>query len=59
MLSTKLFDKMDLELHLRRQRLDKPYVRENGVLKAASWDEALKRAARMLNVPGEQRRPNQ
>jgi NADH-quinone oxidoreductase subunit G len=38
---------------LGRQRLDKPYVRENGVLKATSWDEALKTAARMLNVPGE------
>jgi NADH-quinone oxidoreductase subunit G len=38
---------------LGRQRLDKPYIRENGALKAASWDEALKRAARILNVPGE------
>lgn len=26
---------------LRRQRLDRPYVRENGRLRAASWDEAL------------------
>jgi NADH-quinone oxidoreductase subunit G len=26
---------------LQRQRLDKPYVRENGRLRAASWDEAL------------------
>jgi len=35
---------------LGRQRLDKPYVRENGALKAASWDEALKRASDMLKV---------
>ena len=28
---------------LGRQRLDKPYVRENGALRAASWDEALER----------------
>ncbi len=39
---------------LGRQRLDKPYVRENGALKAASWDEALKAAAAALKVPGEQ-----
>ena len=26
---------------LRRQRLDRPYVRENGRLRPASWDEAL------------------
>jgi NADH-quinone oxidoreductase subunit G len=26
---------------LQRQRLDQPYVRENGRLRAASWDEAL------------------
>ncbi len=26
---------------LQRQRLDKPYVRENGKLRAASWEEAL------------------
>jgi len=39
---------------LGRQRLDKPYVRENGSLKAATWDEALKSAAAALQVPGEQ-----
>ena len=39
---------------LGRQRLDKPYVRENGSLKAATWDEALKAAAAALQVPGEQ-----
>ena len=39
---------------LGRQRLDKPYVRENGALKAATWDEALKAAAAALKVPGEQ-----
>jgi NADH-quinone oxidoreductase subunit G len=38
---------------LGRQRLDKPYVRENGALKAASWGEALKHAAEMLKVPGD------
>jgi NADH-quinone oxidoreductase subunit G len=38
---------------LGRQRLDRPYVRENGALKAASWDQALKLAAEMLRVPGE------
>jgi len=26
---------------LQRQRLDRPYVRENGKLRAATWDEAL------------------
>jgi NADH-quinone oxidoreductase subunit G len=26
---------------LRRQRLDTPYVRENGKLRKASWGEAL------------------
>ena len=30
---------------LRRQRLDVPYIRENGRLRKASWDEALKAAA--------------
>jgi NADH-quinone oxidoreductase subunit G len=30
---------------LRRQRLDKPYIRENGKLRAASWGEALEAAA--------------
>jgi len=30
---------------LRRQRLDRPYVRENGKLRAATWPEALGRAA--------------
>ena len=30
---------------LRRQRLDKPYIRENGKLRAASWGEALTAAA--------------
>jgi NADH-quinone oxidoreductase subunit G len=38
---------------LGRQRLDKPYVRENGALKAVTWDEALKAAAGMLKVPGD------
>jgi len=30
---------------LRRQRLDRPYVREDGKLRPASWDEALDKAA--------------
>ncbi|WP_299042547.1 NADH-quinone oxidoreductase subunit NuoG [uncultured Tateyamaria sp.] len=30
---------------LRRQRLDKPYVRENGKLRPASWGEALGKAS--------------
>ena len=30
---------------LRRQRLDVPYVRENGKLRSAKWDEALEVAA--------------
>ncbi|MBB1492387.1 NADH-quinone oxidoreductase subunit G [Paracoccus sp. MC1854] len=30
---------------LRRQRLDKPYLRENGRLRPASWSEALEAAA--------------
>jgi NADH-quinone oxidoreductase subunit G len=38
---------------LGRQRLDKPYVRENGALKAVTWDEALKRAAEMLKAPAD------
>ncbi|WP_171209751.1 MULTISPECIES: NADH-quinone oxidoreductase subunit NuoG [unclassified Ruegeria] len=33
---------------LRRQRLDKPYVRENGKLRPASWAEALGKAAEAL-----------
>ncbi|MEP3296243.1 MAG: NADH-quinone oxidoreductase subunit NuoG [Pseudoruegeria sp.] len=33
---------------LRRQRLDKPYVRENGKLRAASWGEALSKAAAVM-----------
>jgi NADH-quinone oxidoreductase subunit G len=30
---------------LRRQRLDTPYIRENGKLRRAGWDEALRAAA--------------
>ncbi len=33
---------------LRRQRLDKPYVRENGKLRPASWSEAMSKAAEAL-----------
>ncbi len=33
---------------LRRQRLDTPYIRENGKLRAATWDEALKSCAEAL-----------
>jgi NADH-quinone oxidoreductase subunit G len=34
---------------LLRQRLDRPYVRERGKLRAVSWDEALGAAARALS----------
>ncbi|MBK4215402.1 NADH-quinone oxidoreductase subunit G [Paracoccus caeni] len=34
---------------LRRQRLDKPYIRENGRLRVASWPEALAVAARAIS----------
>jgi NADH-quinone oxidoreductase subunit G len=34
---------------LARQRLDRPYIRENGKLRPASWDEALKAAAKALS----------
>lgn len=33
---------------LRRQRLDRPYVRENGRLRPATWDEALTVAAQAM-----------
>ncbi len=33
---------------LRRQRLDKPYIRENGRLRLATWGEALNRAAEAM-----------
>ena len=33
---------------LRRQRLDTPYIRENGKLRPASWPEALTKAAEAL-----------
>ena len=35
---------------LRRQRLDKPYIRENGKLRAASWGEALSAAATAMKA---------
>ena len=34
---------------LNRQRLDRPYIRENGKLRPASWDEALQAAAKALS----------
>ncbi len=33
---------------LRRQRLDQPYLRENGRLRPANWSEALEAAARAM-----------
>ncbi|WP_224823396.1 NADH-quinone oxidoreductase subunit NuoG [Cognatishimia sp. MH4019] len=33
---------------LRRQRLDKPYVRENGKLRASTWPEALGKVAEAM-----------
>ena len=34
---------------LSRQRLDRPYIRENGALRAATWAEALEAAAKALS----------
>jgi NADH-quinone oxidoreductase subunit G len=34
---------------LSRQRLDRPYIRENGKLRAASWSEALEATAKALS----------
>ncbi|MBV2360569.1 NADH-quinone oxidoreductase subunit NuoG [Thalassococcus sp. CAU 1522] len=33
---------------LRRQRLDRPYIRENGKLRAATWPEALAKVAEVM-----------
>ena len=39
---------------LRRQRLDRPYVREDGKLRPATWAEAFAAiAARLQGLPGE------
>ena len=38
---------------LSRQRLDKPYIRENGKLRAAHWNEALELAASKLSADPE------
>lgn len=38
---------------LARQRLDKPYIRENGRLRPASWSEALDAAKTALSKPAE------
>lgn len=38
---------------LARQRLDKPYIRENGKLRAAGWDEALTVVAEKLSAEPE------
>ena len=39
---------------LRRQRLDRPYVRKDGALRPANWDEAFAAiAARLDGVPGD------
>ncbi|WP_050602765.1 NADH-quinone oxidoreductase subunit NuoG [Ruegeria sp. 6PALISEP08] len=35
---------------LRRQRLDKPYIRENGKLRPTTWPEALTKAAEALKA---------
>lgn len=35
---------------LRRQRLDRPYIRENGKLRPATWSEALGKAASVLKA---------
>ncbi|MEL6568049.1 MAG: NADH-quinone oxidoreductase subunit NuoG [Pseudomonadota bacterium] len=36
---------------LQRQRLDKPYIRENGKLRPASWQEAFEATKAALTVP--------
>ncbi len=36
---------------LQRQRLDRPFVRENGKLRAASWDEAFEAVKASLATP--------
>ena len=35
---------------LKTQRLDRPYIRDNGKLRPASWDEVLKRVASKLKA---------
>ena len=40
---------------LRSQRLDKPYIRENGKLRAASWDEAFALIVSKLKTAGPDR----
>jgi formate dehydrogenase (hydrogenase) len=40
------------------QRLTEPYVRENGALRPASWDEALSRAAELLRAAVGERGPD-
>ncbi|MDJ1007172.1 MAG: NADH-quinone oxidoreductase subunit NuoG [Paracoccaceae bacterium] len=35
---------------LRRQRLDRPYIRENGKLRPATWPEALSKAAEAMKA---------
>ena len=43
--------KLDLfGMELRRQRLDTPYVRENGKLRVATWSEALEKAKLEITV---------
>ncbi|WP_300378760.1 NADH-quinone oxidoreductase subunit NuoG [Henriciella sp.] len=38
---------------LARQRLDRPYIRENGKLRPASWKEALSHTAGLLEGPAD------
>jgi len=40
---------------LARQRLDRPYIRENGKLRAASWGEALEAVAAKLKATSPER----
>ncbi|MGO4669013.1 NADH-quinone oxidoreductase subunit NuoG [Bosea sp. 2RAB26] len=40
---------------LRTQRLDRPYIRQNGALKPASWNEAFALIADRLNATGPER----
>ncbi|MEM0986028.1 MAG: NADH-quinone oxidoreductase subunit NuoG [Pseudomonadota bacterium] len=38
---------------LQRQRLDRPYIRENGKLRPAGWDEAFSKTCEALSIPAD------
>ena len=47
---TSTMERRSRSQHLPRPRLTSPLVRENGVLRAATWDEALDRAVAGLSA---------